>query len=424
MKNIISAVKGTRDFYPRDMAIRTWLYQAMREVSEAFGYQEYEGPILETLELYASKSGEELVKKQAFVFNDRGGDQITLRPELTPTLARMVAQKQGELVMPLRWWSFGPFWRYEQPQKGRTREFFQWNVDLIGVDTPEADAELLAVISAFFRKVGLSPNQAVILVNNRKLVDEQLTKLGISSEMKVNVSNLIDRRDKMKPDEWAAYALELGLTQPQVDGLIELLADQELWRQSEELVRLFDACKALGMQEYVRFDPNVVRGLLYYTGTVFEAYSLVGEVRRAILGGGRYNNLLAAVGGEPLPATGFAMGDVVISLVLKSLGLSPAQAGASPAQVLVTIFNPDTQCASLSLSAELRQAGIRTACYPDSAKLPKQFKYADRVGIPLAIVMGPDEIEKQQVTIKNLKDGTQQSVTRGQAAALIKQILA
>lgn len=422
MKNIINSVKGTRDFYPREMAIRTWLYQAMREVSESFGYQEYEAPILETLELYASKSGEELVKKQAFVFNDRGGDQITLRPELTPSLARMVAQRQGELVMPLRWWSFGPFWRYEQPQKGRTREFFQWNVDLIGVDTPEADAELLAVIATFFKKVGLSPQQAVILVNNRKLVDAQLTTIGIPSEQKVDVSNLIDRRDKMKPEEWQAYAVEMGLAQTQVDGLLAMLANQDLWQESEELTRLFKACEALGVQEYVRFDPNVVRGLLYYTGTVFEAYSLAGDVRRAILGGGRYNNLLAAVGGEPLPATGFAMGDVVISLVLQSLGAIPAQAGSSPAQVLVTVFNAETQFASLALTAELRQAGIRAACYPDTVKLPKQFKYADRSGIRLAIVMGPDEVANKQVTLKNLADGTQQTVARDQVVELVRRL--
>jgi histidyl-tRNA synthetase len=164
VKKIIPAVKGTRDFYPKEMGMRNWLYQNMREVSSSFGYQEYEGPLIETIDLYAAKSGEELVKEQSFVFNDRGGDQLTLRPELTPTLARMVAQRQGELVYPLRWWSFGPFWRYERPQKGRTREFFQWNIDLLGPNSPEADAELIAVLATFFKKIGLSSNDVVILV--------------------------------------------------------------------------------------------------------------------------------------------------------------------------------------------------------------------------------------------------------------------
>ena len=168
MKNIIPSVKGARDFYPREMAILTWLYNTARDVSESFGFQEYDGPFLETIELYAAKSGEELVKEQSFVFSDRGGNLITLRPELTPTLVRMVAQRQHQLTYPLRWWSFGPFWRYERPQKGRSREFFQWNIDLIGINSPEGDAELAAIIATFFRKTGLSPNQVTILINNRR----------------------------------------------------------------------------------------------------------------------------------------------------------------------------------------------------------------------------------------------------------------
>jgi histidyl-tRNA synthetase len=157
MKKVIQSVKGTRDFYPEQMATRVWLYNTMREVAESFGYQEYEAPILESLDLYAAKSGEELVKEQSYVFTDRGGSEITLRPELTPSLARMIAQKQNELNFPVRWWSFGPFWRYERPQKGRTREFFQWNVDMLGVSSPEADAENAAVLARFFQRVGLSP---------------------------------------------------------------------------------------------------------------------------------------------------------------------------------------------------------------------------------------------------------------------------
>src|SRR5215510_1082538 len=157
MKKVVQSVKGTRDFYPAQMATRVWLYNRMREVSESFGYQEYEAPILESLELYAARSGDELVKEQAYVFTDRGGSEIALRPELTLSLARMIAQRQGELTFPVRWWSFGPFWRYEQPQKGRTREFFQWNVDMLGVNSPEADAEMIAVAATFFQRVGLSP---------------------------------------------------------------------------------------------------------------------------------------------------------------------------------------------------------------------------------------------------------------------------
>ncbi len=180
MKNIIPPVKGTRDFYPEQMAVRTWLYGTVRRVSESFGYQEWEAPILESLDLYAAKSGEELVKKQSYVFTDRGGDEITLRPELTPSLARMIAQKQGELAFPARWWSFGPFWRYEKMQKGRSREFFQWNIDMLGVNSPEADAELVAIAAGFLKAVGLTPAQARIYVNNRRFMDAEFERLEIA----------------------------------------------------------------------------------------------------------------------------------------------------------------------------------------------------------------------------------------------------
>jgi len=173
MKKIISSVKGTRDYYPEDMAVRTWLYEQMRMTSESFGYQEYEAPMLETIDLYAAKSGEELVNQQSYVFADRGGDMITLRPEMTPSLARLVAQRQKQLVYPLRWWSFGPFWRYEKPQKGRTRELFQWNIDLIGPDSPASDAELIAIAAVFFQNLGLTSQDVVILVNDRSLINQE-----------------------------------------------------------------------------------------------------------------------------------------------------------------------------------------------------------------------------------------------------------
>lgn len=424
MKKIIPAVKGTRDFYPKEMGMRNWLYQNMREVSSSFGYQEYEGPLIETIDLYAAKSGEELVKEQSFVFNDRGGDQLTLRPELTPTLARMVAQRQGELVYPLRWWSFGPFWRYERPQKGRTREFFQWNIDLLGPNSPEADAELIAVLATFFKKVGLSSKDVVILVNDRRLMDEQITALGIPLEKKMDVSNLIDRRNKLSPVEWKEYGLSMGLSEIQFNGLVAQLDNPELWLQSAGLQRLFKAIDVLGVREYVRYDANVVRGLLYYTGTVFEAYDLTGETRRAICGGGRYDNLLADVGGDPLPAVGYAMGDVVIGLLLQKLNCVPANLGQTPAPVLVTIFDEERWLDSLSLANELRLTGLNVACYPEPARLAKQFKYADRIGTKIVIVAGPDELEAGQVTIKDLMRGVQEMVERSLAAAVIARMLA
>ena len=422
MKNIIPPVKGTRDFYPEQMAVRNWLYGAVRRVSESFGYQEWEAPILESLDLYAAKSGEELVKKQSYVFTDRGGNEITLRPELTPSLARMIAQKQGELAFPARWWSFGPFWRYEKMQKGRSREFFQWNIDMLGVNSPEADAELVAIAAGFLKAVSLPPEKACIMVNNRRFMDAEFEALGISADRKSEVSGLVDRRRKMDVSTWEAYALEIGLSTKQLDGLKVLLADSAAWRRSEELVRLFDTLEALGVAEYVKFDPNIMRGLLYYTGTVFEAFDVAGSVRRSILGGGRYDNLLRDVGGEPLSGVGFAMGDTVIGIVLQELGLIPPLA-VTPASVLVTVFSPELQPESLKLAAELRNAGLNVTCYPEPAKLPRQFKFADRMRMRVVLVLGPDEAAQGQVTLKDLSSGSQAVLVRPAVLDAVRRIL-
>jgi len=303
MASKIQTVKGTREFYPEEMALRNFIYDKVRVAARSFGYQEYDGPFIEPIDLYAAKSGEELVKKQSFTFEDRGGDLVTLRPELTPSLARMIAAKQAELTFPARWWSFGPFWRYEQPQKGRTREFFQWNIDMLGVSSPEADAELIAVGATFLRSVRLTPELATIYVNNRRLMESEFDALGIPQEKRLDVSNMVDRRSKMESAKWDSYVLEGGISQSQLNGLKDILGNFDLWKKSDELVRLFSALEALGVKEYVRFNPNVMRGLLYYTGTVFEAFDTSGSLKRSILGGGRYDNLLADVGGHPLSST-------------------------------------------------------------------------------------------------------------------------
>ena len=421
MKSTIQSVKGTRDYYPEEMALRNFLYSTARQVSESFGYQEWDAPFLETIDLYAAKSGDELVKEQAFVFPDRGGDLITLRPELTPSLARLVAQRQKQLVYPLRWWSWGPCWRYERPQKGRTREFFQWNVDLIGVDTPEADAEMVAIAASFLHQAGLAPSQVNILVNNRKLVGSELDAIGVPTELRIEVFRLIDRRDKMSPKEWEVYASEIGLSINQVDKLRAILEDDELWRKSPELSACFDLVGALGLKPYVRFAPNIVRGLDYYTGTVFEAWDQDGEFR-AILGGGRYDNLVANVGGDPLPAVGFAMGDLVVSLVLRKFAVLPKDLAASPAKVLVTIFDSATAPLSFRIASELRQAGINAAVYPEVARLSRQFKYGDRMGMRAAVVIGPDEQAQGIVALKDLLTGEQRNLSQIELVEALKKM--
>ena len=422
MATKIQPVKGTREFYPEQMSLRNYLFEKLRAASQSFGYQEWDGPFLEPIDLYAAKSGEELVKKQSFTFEDRGGDVVTLRPELTPSFARMIVAKQNELTYPVRWWSFGPFWRYESPQKGRTREFFQWNIDMLGTDSPEADAELIAVAATFLRSVGLSPERTLIYVNNRRLMNSQFDALGIMAEKRMDASNLVDRRTKMESAKWDAYALELGLTQAQLDGLKDILGNYDLWKKSDELTRTFAALEALGVRDYVKFDPNIMRGLLYYTGTVFEAFDTSGSLKRAILGGGRYDNLLADVGGQPLPGVGFAMGDVVIGIILQEAGLLP-EFQSTPAQVLVTVFDEKLALQSFALSAELRKAGFNTMIFPEPAKLTKQFKFADKMKMKVALVLGPDEADKGLVVVKNLVNGEQVQVTRDALVESIKGIL-
>lgn len=417
MADIIRSVKGTRDFYPEDMAVRRWMFDVIRDVSTRFGYQEYDGPCLEFIDLYAAKSGEELVKEQAFVFSSRGDDLLTLRPELTPTLARMVAQQQYELPLPLRWWSIGPFWRYENPQRGRTREFFQWNIDIVGTESVVADAEIVAVAATFFIEAGLSPDQVSIYVNNRRLMDEAFSILEIEKDLRPTVFKVVDKLGKLSENEWRAYALDVGLSEIQVDGLLKLLNNQNLWQDSEELVKFFDLIKSFGVEDYVSYNPKVIRGLDYYTGTVFEAFELGGE-SRAILGGGRYDNLVADVGGRRMPGVGFAMGDVVMELVFRDAGVVPERLGNNP-QVIVTMFDETTLTESLAAAAELRQAGYRVAIYPEEDKLGKQFKYADKLDISVAVILGPDEIDKGKIAVKNLRTREQITVPR---EFLLKQI--
>jgi histidyl-tRNA synthetase len=420
MPSLIQSVRGTLDYYPEEMALRTWLNARMREVCESFGYSEYEGPMLERFELYAAKSGAELVEKQSYVFEDRGGERIALRPELTPTLARMVAARQRQLNFPLRWWSFGPFWRYEKPQKGRSREFFQWNVDLIGDDTPEADAEVAAIAATFLKNAGLRSSEIQILVNNRQLMQSELEALGIKTELRSSVFNLIDHRDKLSVGEWRKKGIEIGLDETQIMGVESLIENKDLWKKSTGMQRFFKAIEVLGVQDYVRFAPWIIRGLDYYTGTVFEAWDTAGEFR-AIFGGGRYDNLVNAVGGDPVPAVGLAIGNVVISLMLQAFGHTPELHGGVP--IYITAFDQDHLHESLSLAAELRRAGLKVTSQLTPGKLQKQFRQADRIGAGLVLVLGPDEVKEKTVSVKDLRTGDQRSIPRAQLVHQLSLLL-
>jgi histidyl-tRNA synthetase len=372
------------------------------------------------MDLYAARSGEELVREQSFVFQDRGGEWVALRPELTPSLARMIAARRGELAPPLRWWSFGPFWRYENPQKGRTREFYQWNIDLLGVESSWADAELASIAARFFRSVGLTPTEILLLVNDRRWMDRQLDRFGIPASAHPAVLKVIDRKDKLPHAAWLDGFSQAGLDGPQVDSVLNLLADPEGWQESEDLTAFFQSLEAFEGKGFIRYSPTVVRGLDYYTGTVFEARDPGGKLR-AILGGGRYDNLVAAVGGDPLPGVGFAMGDVVLGVLLDSLGVGPTS--QAEVDLLVVNFPGVPEHESASLADEIRTTGLRVEWYPQQDRVPRQLKHADRRRIPTVVILGPEELSAGEVTVKDLRDGQQQRIPRAALAQRLEILL-
>lgn len=420
-QKVIAPVKGTRDFYPEEKAFQNWLYDQIREVSWLFGFQEYDGPILESLDLYAAKSGEELVKKQAFVLQDRSGKTLALRPEMTPTLARMVAQKANSLTFPVKWFTFGRRFRYEKPQKGRGREFFQWDIDILGLENPEADAEIIAVAATFYQKLGLTPKEVKIKINDRKLLETALETISISPKQAIKIFKIIDKRNKISENTFKKLLKDAGLSEKQISSLLKLLADKKLYRQSPWLIKIFQLVEKMGLSEFVEFDPSVVRGLDYYTRTVFEGWETQGELR-AIWGGGRYDNLTQEVGGKTkIPGVGFALGDMVIAELLKKLNKYP-QLNPNKTKVLVTVFSPELFEKSLEIVNQLRKAGINSELYLDpEKKLDKQLKYADRKGIPYAIILGPDEAKKGLVIVKNLSTRQQQLFSLDRAISQIKR---
>ncbi len=414
---LIQPVKGTRDFYPQDLAFRNWLYRKVKEISERFGYQEYDGPEIEYLDLYAGKTSREILSEQVFTLKDRDGRELALRPELTPTFARMVAQKAAELPKPVRWFSFGRFWRYEQPQRGRGREAFQWEINILGPETTEADAEILAIAAAYFKELNLTPDEVVIRVSDREFIQNELKSFGIPEEKIMPVLRIIDRKGKMSDDKFldGLHAEELNINQ--IDSLNKLLQAKD-YQKSPWLTQVFESLKLYGgVLDYIQFDPLIVRGFDYYTRTVFEAWDKSGKFGRAIFGGGRYDNLTAQIGGVRIPGVGMAPGDMPIQVLLEQYGKMPSLKPFT-ATVLVTVFSADFYPNSLETAEWLRQENIPTELWVEkSAKLEKQLKYADQQKIPFAVIIGPDEAAKGMVTLKNLVTNSQESLPLNKAIA-------
>ncbi len=406
--------RGTRDFYPMEMQKLNYIFGVWRAVAESFGYQEYLGPLLEEWQLYATKSGEELVNEQLYWFEDRGGRKLAIRPEMTPTVARMVATKMKELPKPIRWFSIANFMRYEKPQRGRVREFFQLNMDIFGASGIEADVEVIESAVKIMQVFGADERMYEIRVNDRRWmsfwVEQVLGYRGKGRE----IIQVIDRLDKVTPDETVKRLEGLGLTASQVDKVMGLnaLSIEDVYEERERcegakfLVELFSTIKKRGIGEVVKFNATTVRGLDYYTGAVFEQFDLTPGNNRSMFGGGRYDGLVDVFGGEPIAAVGYAPGDVTTALFLDSWQLWPEFEPL--VDVLVTVFNRELEHNSWVVARALREQGLRTELYlePDDS-ISDQLNYAHRRLIPNVLIIGPEEAAAENVVWKRMDSGEQ-----------------
>ena len=404
----VARVKGTQDFYPDDWARQIALREIMLAAGRGYGYREYEGPAVEYLDLYLGKSSEEIVTRQTFRIQDRDGKALLLRPELTPTLARMIAAREREIVLPARWQSFGQFFRYERPQRGRGRSFFQWNVDLLGSESAVADAEVIQVACALFKALALGPAQVQIRINDRAAMEADLTgTFGVAAEEVRGVFAVIDRLDKVGPERARGQLGEMGLGDGQAGDVVAFVGSS-VSDPAPRLATIMEQLAIGGHDEYVRLDRAITRGFDYYTGTVFEAWA-TGDLRRAIFGGGRYDDLTRQVGGKQrIPGVGMAVGDLALLELLRALDRVPEPAAGGPAAV-VTVFDANSQPESARIAEALRRHGVAVElCLDPDQRLDRQLKHADRVGARYALIIGPDEAAAGAVMVKDLRRRTQE----------------
>lgn len=407
MKLSTQPYKGTRDFYPDDMRLRNWMFDKWRNACESFGYEEYDGPILEPLELYASKTSEEIVNEQTYSFTDRGDRKVVMRPEMTPTVSRMVAAKRQELGYPLRLYSIPNCFRYERPQKGRLREFWQLNADLFGVEGIEAEVEILLLTDRLMRVFGAKSEMFEIRLNSRKLLNSQIEKSQPKSNAR-EVLRLVDKRDKMSEQDFAKL-LNKAVAKP--EQLLKFLNTSDI-ESIEDLAAdgmksLLKKAKSEGIGNVV-FVPSTARGFDYYTDIVFEVYDMNPDNNRSMFGGGRYDGLVAEFGVETVPTIGIAPGDVTMLNFLESNGLLPNLESKTNLYI-VTIG--DVASDAQDVAQELRTLGINVAVDLSNRKLEKQIKTADKKGIKNILFVGEEELRSQKFKLKNLETGAEQTLS-------------
>jgi histidyl-tRNA synthetase len=412
----VKALPGFRDFYPEDLAFRRHIFDAWRRVARRYGFEEYDGPPLESLDLYTAKSGEEIVG-QLYAFTDRGGRDVALRPEMTPTLARMVAARANALKKPIRWFSVPQLFRYERQQRGRLREHFQLNCDLIGEPGPLGDAEIIALAIDVMRELGLTERDVRVRLSDRRALTVLLGELQLADRHHGLAYQLLDKLGRGERHAVREKLLDAGVPADAVQrlegvGEIRSLADLEAAfplaaGAAQPLAEVLAALERMGLAQYIDLDLTIVRGLAYYTGPVFELFD-AGYSHRAICGGGRYDTLLQALGGADLPALGFGMGDVVLGDLLRERGLTPQPGGT--VDVFVAAVTGEDVPFVLRLAHALRDAGLRVEYPLAHAALGKQMKLADARAARFAVVVGPDDRARDEVMVKDLASGVQRAV--------------
>ncbi len=424
------AYKGVRDFFPEEMNTEKKIFDIWRKTVEKYGYEEYGASVLEPAELYKAKSGEEIINEQTYTFTDRGDREVTLRPEMTPSLARMVAARKRELVYPLRWYSIPNLFRYEQPQRGRVREHWQLNVDIFGVESLSAEIELINIASDITRLYGLKNSDFEIRINNRKLMNYVTREVfGLNEEQAQEIAKLIDKKDKVKP-EWFENTARRILGDKTVK-FITLLNSKNfeeftsnLPQTKEEHVGLKEIKEVVsGLENLgvtnIRFDQTLMRGFDYYTGIVFEVYDLNPENRRSVFGGGRYDDLLSIFGNEKVPAVGFGAGDVIARDLMETYGT--LDQNSAPADLAICVVGEQNTPYSLDLAQSLRTKDIRVVVDLSNKKVGDQIKNADKRGIPKIICIGDEEVKNGKLRMKILKTGEELSGTEEEIAKIINK---
>ncbi len=404
-----------RELTPGEKRVEDYIVKRLREAGAVYGFEEYETPVLEPLELFLAKSGSELAVKQSYNFTDKGGRKLIMRPELTPSLARMVAAS-GELIYPVKWMSFPVCYRYERPQRGRVREFMQFNLDILGTSGLQAELEVFLVLRRIMNSLGASPDQYAIRYSSRRLALEILRSCGMTEEEMAQAYAVIDKKDKIKPDEWKGLILETikdernagtvikfaSCSDPNAPWLREAVGGTEAF---DEIVKFSGMLKDAGISEAL-FDASVVRGLDYYTGIVFEVMDTGSNNRRAICGGGRYDNLVGMFGGQKVTGVGFGLGLLTLELFLKTYGLIPDGIyGKQPADIFLAVYSDEERVFAVNLAEKLRNFGVSVEIDITGKNLSKQFKIAGRKLIGYIAVIGPEEVASGRIILRNMTSG-------------------